>query len=57
MLHVEQGGNTHLLHFFVMKAVMRILGKSSSVGMKLVQILDCDSQHRNMDATKSSGGS
>ena len=47
MLHMEQGGNTHLLHFFVMKsAVMPILGKNSSLGMKLVQILDCDNIQR-----------
>ena len=46
MLRVERGGSTHLLRFFVMKsAVMPILGKSSSVGMKLVQILDCDNIH------------
>ena len=46
MLRVERGGNTHLLHFFVMKsAVMPILGKNSSLGMKLVQILDCDNIH------------
>ena len=46
MLHVEYSGHTHLLHFFVMEsAVMPILGKASSVGMKLVQILDCDSIH------------
>ena len=46
MLRVEQRGNTHLLRFFVMKAaVMLILGKSTSIGMKLVQILDCDNIH------------
>ena len=46
MLRVEQGGNTHLLRFFVMKsAVTPILGKNSSIGMKLVQILDCDNIH------------
>ena len=46
MLHVERSGQTHLLRFFVMEsAVMPILGKASSVGMKLVQILDCDSVH------------
>ena len=36
MLHVERGG------FVIKSAVMPVLGKSSSVGMKLVQILDCD---------------
>ena len=46
MLRVERGGSTHLLRFFVMKsAVMPLLGKSSSVGMKLVQIFDCDNIH------------
>lgn len=46
MLHVERGGNTHWLRFFVMKSsVMPILGKSSSIGMRLVQILDCDNIH------------
>ena len=46
MLHVERSGNTHLLCFLVMKsAVTPILGKSSSIGMKLVKILDCDIVH------------
>ena len=46
MLEVERGGNTHLLRFFIMKSsVMPILGKDSSVGIKLVQILDCDDIH------------
>ena len=46
MLHVERGGNTHLLRFFVIKsAVMPILGKASSIGMRLVQILDSDNVH------------
>ena len=35
MLPVERGGNTHLLRFFVMQsAVMPVLRKSSSIGMR-----------------------
>jgi len=46
MLHVERNGHTHLLCSFVMEsAVIPILDKASSVGMKLVQILDCNSIH------------
>ena len=40
MLQVGRGGHTHLLRFFVLKSsAMPILGKNSSVGMELVQIL------------------
>ena len=46
MLPVERSGQTHRLRFFVMKSsVMPILGKGSSIGMRLIQILDCDSIH------------
>jgi len=54
MLQVEHSGHTHLLCFFVKEsAVMPILGKASSVGMKLVQILDCDSVHSVISDTRS----
>ena len=46
MLHVERGNNKHLLRFFIVDAVvLPILGKSSSIGMKLIKILDCDNVH------------
>ena len=51
MLHMERGGNTHLLRFFVMQlsvmqlSVMPILGENTFIGMKLVQVLDCDDVH------------
>ena len=46
MLHVERGDNKHLLRFFIVNAlVLPILGKSSSIGMKLIEILDCDNIH------------
>ena len=57
MLRVEQSGQTHRLRFFVMKSsVMPILGKGSSIGMRLIQILDCDNIHSVTPDTAFPGG-
>ena len=57
MLRVERSGQTHRLRFFVMKSsVMPILGKGSSVEMRLIQILDCDNIHSVTPDTAFPGG-
>ena len=44
MLHVERGNDKHLLRFFIVNAVVLPI-LVSSIGMKLIKILDCDNIH------------
>ena len=47
MLSVSRNGRKHRLRFFVVNAnVTPILGRDSSIGMKLVQIMDSDTIHK-----------
>ena len=47
MLSVSRNGRKHHLRFFIVNSnVMPILGRDSSIGMKLVQIIDSDAIHK-----------
>ena len=50
MLYVSRNGLKHHLRFFIINSdVTPILGRDSSIGMKLVQILDSDTIHKVSD--------